>query len=129
MIRLLSMYGLFVDLLGMSRWFGFEEKRKWDWVEEVTGPPMLLRAINSYNASGLSDLKILSPGIIYPIDWRLTSQDWKKSGKVAVKGGLKLSNRPAKHEVCDPRQLGFSELACKAKYPDAYAITYWMHSW
>ena len=39
------------------------------------------------------------------------------------------SSRKGHHEVCDPRQAGFSELACKAKFPDAYAITYWMHSW
>ena len=38
-------------------------------------------------------------------------------------------SRKGHHEVCDPRQAGFSELACKAKFPDAYAITYWMHSW
>lgn len=104
-----------------------EEKRKWDWVEEVTGPPMLLRALASYNASGLDPINVLPPGIIYPIDWRLTSADWKKknAGVAPPKG----SRRPGQHEVCDPRQPGFSELACKAKFPNAYAITYWMHSW
>ncbi|CAL8462282.1 g1813 [Coccomyxa elongata] len=111
-----------------KKWFGLEEKRKWDWVEEVTGPPMLLKAIESYNATALGPLKVLPPGIIYPIDWRLTSRDWKKSGSVLAKGVVP-TKRPGQHEVCDPRQSGFSELACKAKFPDAYAITYWMHSW
>ncbi len=92
---------------------------------------MLLRAVDSYNASGLGPVSVLPPGVIYPIDWRLTSADWKKSrrgigGFAQPKGGR---GRPGQHEVCDPRQPGFSELACKAKFPDAYAITYWMHSW
>lgn len=89
---------------------------------------MLLKAINSYSASGLAPIKVLPPGIIYPIDWRLTSQDWKNSGNALAKG-YRPTKRPGQHEVCDPRQSGFSELACKAKFPDAYAITYWMHSW
>lgn len=49
---------------------------------------------------------------------------WRCAGYVPPKGSRKGHN-----EVCDPRQGGFSELACKAKFPDAYAITYWMHSW
>jgi hypothetical protein len=87
---------------------------------------MLLRAFNSYNASGSGTVSVLPPGVIYPIDWRLTSADWKKSGVAPPK---MTTRRAGQHEVCDPRQQGFSELACKAKFPDAYAITYWMHSW
>ena len=41
----------------------------------------------------------------------------------------KLALRPGEQEVCDPRQASFSELHCKAKFPEAYAITYWLHSW
>ena len=56
-------------------------QKKWDWVEDVTGPPMLLQSVKSYNATlGLAHVKILEPGIIFPIDWRYTSQDWKNAG-------------------------------------------------
>ena len=64
----------------LCRWFGLG-KRKWDWVEDVTGPPMLLQSVKAYNATlGLAHVKILEPGIIFPIDWRYTSQDWKNAG-------------------------------------------------
>ena len=64
------------------RWFGLRRRRKWDWVEDVTGPPMLLKSVMSYNATlGLAHVRILEPGIIYPIDWRYTSQDWKNAGE------------------------------------------------
>ncbi len=47
----------------------------------MTGPPMLLQSVKAYNATiGLAHVKILEPGIIYPIDWRYTSQDWKNAG-------------------------------------------------
>jgi len=54
-------------------------------VEDVTGPPMLLQSVKAYNATiGLAHVKILEPGIIYPIDWRYTSQDWKNAGVLIV---------------------------------------------
>lgn len=37
--------------------------------------------------------------------------------------------RPGEHQVCNARKPTFSELHCKAKFPEAYAISYWMHSW
>ena len=50
-------------------------------MEDVTGPPMLLQSLKAYNATlGLAHVKILEPGIIFPIDWRYTSQDWKNAG-------------------------------------------------
>ena len=50
-------------------------------MEDVTGPPMLLKSVMAYNATlGLAHVRILEPGIIYPIDWRYTSQDWKNAG-------------------------------------------------
>lgn len=50
-------------------------------MEDVTGPPMVLQSVQAYNATlGLAHVKILDPGIIYPIDWRYTSQDWKNAG-------------------------------------------------
>ena len=46
---------------------------------------MLLQSVKAYNATvGLAHVKILEPGIIYPIDWRYTSQDWKNAGAVAI---------------------------------------------
>lgn len=47
----------------------------------------------------------LYAGVLYPIDWR--------------KGP----------PVCNPRTSEYNFLRCLAKYPDAYAITFWLHSW
>ena len=54
-------------------------------MEDVTGPPMLLQSLKTYNATlGLAHVKILEPGIIFPIDWRYTSQDWKNAGVLST---------------------------------------------
>ena len=76
----------YLNVRSLCRWFfGLPRRRKWDWVEDVTGPPMLLQSVKAYNATvGLVHVKILEPGIIYPIDWRYTSQDWKNAGAVAI---------------------------------------------
>jgi len=31
--------------------------------------------------------------------------------------------------VCDIFNKHFDEAACKALFPDAYAVTWWSHSW
>ncbi len=30
---------------------------------------------------------------------------------------------------CNPGHAGFHERFCKNKFPDAYTITYWSHTW
>lgn len=36
---------------------------------------------------------------------------------------------PAEYDVCDVRHKRFDDEACKKLFPEAYAITYWTHSW
>ena len=36
---------------------------------------------------------------------------------------------PAEYDVCDVRHKRFDDDACKELFPEAYAITYWTHSW
>ncbi len=31
--------------------------------------------------------------------------------------------------VCNPPHPYFNEEGCKARFPQAYAITYWTHTW
>ncbi len=84
-----------VTYSAVCRWFGLGRK-KWDWVEDVTGPPMLLQSLKAYNATlGLAHVKILEPGIIFPIDWRYTSQDWKNAGVLST-----LDTAPTSGKSC-----------------------------
>ena len=65
-------------------------------MEDVTGPPMLLQSLKAYNATlGLAHVKILEPGIIFPIDWRYTSQDWKNAGVLST-----LDTAPTSGKSC-----------------------------
>ena len=50
----------------------------------------------------------------------------------------RLLSRPACHgaawsgdeySVCNPPHPLFDEDACKARYPEAFALTYWSHTW
>lgn len=31
--------------------------------------------------------------------------------------------------ICNPPHPIFNEVQCKARFPEAYAITYWTHTW
>lgn len=31
--------------------------------------------------------------------------------------------------ICNPPHPVFNEVQCKARFPQAYAITYWTHTW
>ena len=33
------------------------------------------------------------------------------------------------YSICNPPHPNFHEVACKARFPEAYAITYWSHTW
>lgn len=102
-----------------------------DAAEEVTGPVMLYKAVHDYNeankringvvapgiehgANNIYELTILKPGLIYPYDWAQASSNvhsvcWAKEGVIL--------------------ESTLDEQKCKALFPDAYAITYWTHSW
>jgi hypothetical protein len=66
-----------------------------------------------------SDLTLLPPGTIYPIDWRHQHPGW--SWFPGQEEGL-----PA---ACWVEKPTFDVEDCKKAFPDAYAITYWTHSW
>ncbi|KAK9825165.1 hypothetical protein WJX81_000314 [Elliptochloris bilobata] len=87
-----------------------------DWIEATTGPVMLHAAVASYRAAGGVGLRVLSPGIIYPINWMDTT-----AGPRDGDGD--------EHSICNSLHARFNDTACKSRFPEAYAITYWTHSW
>ena len=84
------------------------------YVENLTGPVMLSRAIAAYERSGAGDMTILPPGTVYPADWR-DSHEWGSDHN--------------EMRVCNPYHLGFDEVQCIGKFRDAYALTFWTKSW
>ena len=86
-------------------------------MESVTGPVMLYNAVKAYRRANGTGLAVLEPGVIYPINWLDTM--WAHEDSIEEN---ELS-------ICDPANRHFSDTDCKARFPDAYAITYWSHSW
>jgi len=72
--------------------------------EELTGPIVLKECIRWWDW----EIKILAPEILYPISWSTNQQERQESLRA------------------DPTLL---TQVMKCKYPSAYAITYWTHSW
>jgi mannosyltransferase OCH1-like enzyme len=72
--------------------------------EELTGPIVLKESIRWWDWQ----IKILAPDILYPISWSTNQEERVKSLRA------------------DPTLL---TQVMKCKYPYAYAITYWTHSW
>ena len=77
----------------------------------LTGPRLLRIALLSYRNTALSvpelpAIKVLEPQLIFPNSWMDGQQ-------------------PA----CDLRQPEFDAKACKGLYPDAFAVTFFAHSW
>ena len=88
-----------------------------DAVEHTTGPIMLGRAVEAFRRANGTGLTVLEPGVIYPVNWRVT---------------MHLHDTPTEENAmtaCDPFNSAFSNERCKALFPDAYAITYWAHTW
>lgn len=86
-------------------------------MEAMTGPIMLYNAVKAFRRANGTGLTVLDPAVIYPINWLDTMWAHEDS---AEDNGL---------SVCDPANRYFSDDECKARFPDAYAITYWSHSW
>ena len=119
---------------------------RWDFIEATTGPIMLHTAVAAYRAAGGSGLTVLDPGVIYPIDWRNTvggprdgAGDEHSVCNPAhprrVQRKLVCACRLACFFVCNsqvhrsPGMRRFDAAACKLRFPDAYALTYWTHTW
>ncbi|KAK9834869.1 hypothetical protein WJX81_004897 [Elliptochloris bilobata] len=86
-------------------------------VESTTGPIMLNRALKAYDRVNGTGITVLDPGLIYPIDWEDT---------------LFITNETPEeneHALCAPTSQHFDDNKCKSRFPDAYAITYWTHTW
>ena len=95
----------------------WRRRRRDDWVEATTGPAMLLAAVQSFRRHHQDGLTVLGPGGIYPINWRDTNQ-LEHAGPEA-----------SELVICTPNNKHFDNAACRARFPDAFAITYWSHSW
>jgi inositol phosphorylceramide mannosyltransferase catalytic subunit len=81
--------------------------------EALTGPVMLKQVMDDYwykFAWHNNSLTVLAPGLIYPFDWN--------GGSDHVRATCHSMGKD-----------GFNETSCKNMFPDAYAITYWEHSW
>ncbi|KAK9834841.1 hypothetical protein WJX81_002915 [Elliptochloris bilobata] len=109
-------FWLFV-LQTITRTVGAGDFTRWDYVENTTGPIMLGKAVEAFRRANGPGLTVLDPGVIYPVNWQVT---------------MFTHETPAEENamtVCDPFNAAFSNERCKALFPDAYAITYWSHSW
>jgi hypothetical protein len=74
--------------------------------EIVTGPVMIFDAVKLYTKiyGSDNDVKVLDPGLVYGVDWRVGSKSCVRFSKVEYD-------------------------ACFEEYPNCYAITVWTHSW
>jgi mannosyltransferase OCH1-like enzyme len=75
--------------------------------EYCTGPVMLFNALRSYSSS---DIVILPPEYFYPIDW--TTAAGQRLRQVVIEQGRLLTEE-------EKRTL----------FPNAFAVTYWAHTW
>ena len=68
-----------------------------------------MRAVVAYEAAGNTDLTILDPAAVYPLNWH-----------VGKSYGM----------VCNPREgTQFDAEVCITQFPDAWAVTFWTHGW
>lgn len=87
-------------------------------VETIAGPVALKAAIDIYKQISfpgvhVSDVTLLPPGIVYPVDWSA-----KKRGKVP--------------HICDwgGHRKEFNSSACiRLHYHEAYSVQWWTHAW
>ncbi|KAJ1501704.1 hypothetical protein HMI55_003260 [Coelomomyces lativittatus] len=82
---------------------------------EQTTPPsttkmmmMENKEVNRDEIQFVGDLQLLPTGMIYPYSW------------------IHPGNH---HSVCSATSHEFNATECKARFPNAFTITYWTHSW
>ena len=63
--------------------------------------------------SGTEEVLLLGPDKIFPFDW----SDWYNPNQKVCKASLTAPDST------------FNRDACVALFPEAYAISYWTHSW
>jgi hypothetical protein len=59
---------------------------------------------------------VLAPGLIFPFNWHEVTHCRKPECIRRV-------------QLCGANEKTFDAAACKALFPDAYAVTYWAHTW
>eukprot|EP00877_Chromochloris_zofingiensis_P001515 jgi/Chrzof1/11364/Cz05g34040.t1 len=78
--------------------------------ELITGPVALKRTVEEmWVPSNGTGLHILNQKHIFPFNW--------------------AENTEEEYTYCSAESNNFSSLRCQEMYPDAYAISYWSHSW
>ena len=92
------------------------EDDRWDYIEATTGPAMLKEALIDYRTKCRDDIQILPSETIYPFDWHKTWLNADNDTMAAI-------------NQCVGNHPDFDAGRCKRQFPDAYAITYWTHSW
>lgn len=85
-------------------------------MEAWTGPVMLYRAVKAFERAKGRGLTVLDPGVMYPLDWHT---QYVGDATPEQNGAV----------ICAPSSKYFNEVKCKQLFPEAYAITYWSHSW
>ena len=77
-------------------------------VEAMTGPIVLKKMVDR-DWFGSHCIKILEPGVFYPISWNVQNEE-----RLEALG-----------------KKNYQELTAeiRKRYPEAYAVTYWTHSW
>ncbi|CAK0786783.1 hypothetical protein CVIRNUC_009997 [Coccomyxa viridis] len=82
--------------------------------EHITGPALMTQGLEINERLGGKGVHVIPAKYMYPFHWLMTDPD---------------SGGSEEYEVCDVRHKRFDDEACKALFPQAYAITYWTHSW
>ncbi|KAK9839347.1 hypothetical protein WJX84_008179 [Apatococcus fuscideae] len=93
----------------------FPHAKRWDSIERIAGPAMLYVALMDWRYITGEHLPIIDDAaLIYPYDW---THAWSTSATPMVEDC---------HASDNPK---FNPEKCKARFPDAYAITYWSRTW
>ncbi|KAK9832448.1 hypothetical protein WJX74_010598 [Apatococcus lobatus] len=84
-----------------------------DWIEQVTGPRMINTALQRWALSH-PQVPLLKPQHVYPYSWLMPLMEPRKAQKF---------------QACHYLWGTFNAATCKSYFPEAYAVTYWTHSW
>ena len=84
-----------------------------DGIEQVTGPRMINVALKQW-ARGHSPVPLVEARHVYPYSWLMPVIEPRKAQRF---------------EACQYLWGPFNAATCKSYFPEAYAVTYWTHTW
>ncbi|KAK9865687.1 hypothetical protein WJX84_004650 [Apatococcus fuscideae] len=84
-----------------------------DGIEQVTGPRMINVALKQW-ARGHSPVPLIEARHVYPYSWLMPVIEPRKAQRF---------------EACQYLWGPFNAATCKSYFPEAYAVTYWTHTW